>query len=76
MFAAHMCRVPSHVSPVCCDCVACCGAAVLEMVVDGQKSWLSFLMLSLWTLSKAAEWVWNFLRNDATGNGIITSTCA
>lgn len=40
--------------------------AVLEMLLDEHASWLSFLMLCAWTVSKVVEWAWSWLKIDPT----------
>ncbi|GLC33763.1 hypothetical protein PLESTB_000112900 [Pleodorina starrii] len=48
---------------------AAAGATVLELLLDGTLSWLSLLMLGLWSLSKLAETCWRLVKEDPSLGG-------
>jgi hypothetical protein len=43
--------------------------AVLEALLDGTLSWLSLLLLLLWSASKAAETGWRLIKEDPSLGG-------
>ncbi|KAG2485646.1 hypothetical protein HYH03_015618 [Edaphochlamys debaryana] len=44
-------------------------ATAFEVVIDGVRSWLSLLMLLLWSGTKAAETCWRLLKEDPSLGG-------
>ncbi|PNW86191.1 hypothetical protein CHLRE_02g076500v5 [Chlamydomonas reinhardtii] len=55
-----------HIVPL---VAAAAGATVLEVVLDGTLSWLSLVMLLLWSATKAAETLWRLLKEDPSLGG-------
>lgn len=45
--------------------------AVAELVLDPVNSWLSFMLIGLWALIKAAELLWRALKEDRTLGGLL-----
>lgn len=57
------CRLTPRLPP------SLCSWAVLEVVLDGTLSWLSLVMLLLWSATKAAETLWRLLKEDPSLGG-------